>query len=127
MLMSVRRVVPDIKSDKLEESRGFYVDLLGFEVAMDMGWIITFASPTNPTAQINIMERDATASVCPDISIEVADVNEIYAKAVRCGAEICYPLTDEAWGVRRFFVSDPSGVVINVLTHGEFTADRESS
>ncbi len=117
--MSVRRVVPDIKSDKLHESRAFYVDLLGFEVAMDMGWIMTFVSPTNPTAQINVMDGDATASIDPNISIEVADVDAVYAEAVRRGAEICHPLTDEPWRVRRFFVRDPNGVVINVLSHGK--------
>ncbi len=117
--MSVRRVVPDIKSEKLNESRDFYVNVLGFEVAMDMGWIITFVSPSNPTAQISVMERDATASVHPNISIEVADVDAVYAEAVRRSAEIRHPLTDEPWGVRRFFVSDPNGVVINVLSHGD--------
>ena len=36
--MSVRRVVPDIKSKHLDESRAFYVDFLGLKVGMDMGW-----------------------------------------------------------------------------------------
>ncbi len=31
--------------------------------------------------------------------------------------DIVHPLTDEAWGVRRFFVRDPDGHVINVLSH----------
>jgi hypothetical protein len=39
--MSIRRVVPDITSDRLDESRDFYTAFLGFEVAMDMGWIVT--------------------------------------------------------------------------------------
>ena len=29
---------------------------------------------------------------------------------------IVYPLSDEPWGVRRFFVADPNGVVINILS-----------
>jgi uncharacterized glyoxalase superfamily protein PhnB len=29
-----------------------------------------------------------------------------------------HPLTDESWGVRRFFVRDPEGNVVNVLSHG---------
>jgi hypothetical protein len=28
-----------------------------------------------------------------------------------------YPLTNEPWGVRRFFVTDPNGIVINVMSH----------
>jgi catechol 2,3-dioxygenase-like lactoylglutathione lyase family enzyme len=117
--MSIRRVVPDITSERFGASRDFYVGLLGFELAMDTEWIMTFASPTNPTAQVSVMKRDATASVQPDVSVEVADVDGLYARAQRRGDDIAYPLTDEAWGVRRFFVRDPNGVVINVLSHSE--------
>jgi hypothetical protein len=28
-----------------------------------------------------------------------------------------YPLTDEPWGVRRFFVRDPNGMIVNVVSH----------
>jgi len=47
-LMSIRRVVPNIKSKSLEDSRAFYVDVLGFKVGMDMGFIVTLVSPSNP-------------------------------------------------------------------------------
>ena len=117
--MSIRRVVPDITSQRFAESRDFYVGLLGFEQAMDTEWIMTFASPTNPTAQVSVMKRDATAPVQPAMSIEVDDVDAVHAHAVRRGDDIVYPLTDEPWGVRRFFVRDPNGVVINVLSHVE--------
>jgi len=115
--MSVSRVVPNIRSDRFDECRTFYVELLGFEVAMDMGWIMTFVSPTNPTAQISVMRSDATAPVVPQLSVEVADVDAVHAEAVRRGLEIVYPLTDESWRVRRFFVIDPNRVVLNVVSH----------
>ncbi|MFY1692060.1 VOC family protein [Plantactinospora sp. WMMB782] len=39
-------------------------------------------------------------------------------EAVRTtGAEIVHPITDEQWGVRRFFVRDPDGNVVNVVSH----------
>jgi catechol 2,3-dioxygenase-like lactoylglutathione lyase family enzyme len=115
--MSIRRVMPDIRSDRFDECRTFYVELLGFEVAMDMGWIMTFVSPSNPTAQISVMRSDATAPVVPQLTVEVADVDAVHAEAVRRGLEIVYPLTDESWGVRRFFVVDPNRVVLNVMSH----------
>jgi catechol 2,3-dioxygenase-like lactoylglutathione lyase family enzyme len=115
--MSIRRVMPDIRSDRFDECRTFYVELLGFEVAMDMGWIMTFVSPTNPTAQISVMRSDATAPVVPQLTVEVTDVDAVHAEAVRRGLEIVYPLTDESWGVRRFFVVDPNRVVLNVVSH----------
>ena len=115
--MSIRRVVPDIKSQNLAESRAFYVDFLGLELAMDMGFIVTFVSPSNPTAQISILRDDGGSTPLPDVSVEVADVDHVHQRAVERGLEIVYPLTDEPWGVRRFFVVDPNGTILNVMSH----------
>ena len=52
-----------------------------------------------------------------DMSVEVADVNAAHADALARGLDIVYPLTDEPWGIRRFFVREPSGTVLNVASH----------
>jgi uncharacterized glyoxalase superfamily protein PhnB len=114
--MSIRRVMPDIRSEAMEESRNFY-GLLGFEEVMNLGWVMTLASPSNPTAQVTFMSHDKTAPVAPDMSVEVDDVDAAYAVMQESGAEVVHPLQDEEWGVRRFFVRDPNGRVINVLSH----------
>jgi catechol 2,3-dioxygenase-like lactoylglutathione lyase family enzyme len=114
--LTIRRVVPDIKSRNLPDSRAFYVDFLGMDLAMDMGFVMTFVSPINPTAQISVV-RDEGSTLLPHVSIEVADVDQVHKRAMERGLEIVYPLTDEPWGVRRFFVVDPNGTVINVLSH----------
>ncbi|MGW5328301.1 VOC family protein [Streptomyces sp. NPDC004014] len=114
--MAVRRVVPVIKSESERESREFY-GLLGFQEVMDLGWITTLASPSAPAAQVSVMTNDETAPVTPDMSVEVDDVDTAYAVMRDSGAEIVHPLRDEEWGVRRFFVRDPSGRVVNVLSH----------
>ncbi|WP_030247969.1 VOC family protein [Streptomyces sp. NRRL S-350] len=114
--MAVRRVVPNIRSQAVQESREFY-GLLGFEEVMDHGWIVTLASPSSPGAQISVMTGDRTAPVDPDLSVEVDDVDAAYALLRDSGAQILHPLQDEEWGVRRFFVRDPSGRVVNVLGH----------
>jgi predicted enzyme related to lactoylglutathione lyase len=115
--MSIRRVVPNLKSERFDESRKFYTEFLGFKVAMDMGWVVTFASPSNPTAQVTLLARSDSSAPHPDISIEVADVDALHAQAVARGLQIVYPLTDEPWGARRFHVVDPNGVVINIMSH----------
>jgi predicted enzyme related to lactoylglutathione lyase len=115
--MSVRRIVPDIKSKHLDASRQFYVDVLGLEVAMDMGSIVTLVSPSNPTAQVSLMRDDDSSAILPQISIEVSDVDDVHSRAVSRGLKIVYPLTNEPWGVRRFFVIDPNGTIINVMCH----------
>ena len=48
---------------------------------------------------------------------EPAAVDAAHAEAVRRGLRVVYPLTDEPWGVRRFFVEDPGGTIVNVLAH----------
>jgi catechol 2,3-dioxygenase-like lactoylglutathione lyase family enzyme len=115
--MGARRVVPDLSSTPLEAAKGFYGDLLGLRPLMDHGWIVTLADPERPDAQIGLMTHDATAPVIPDVSVQVDDVDACHAAAVQAGAEIVYPLTLKPRGVRRFFVRDPDGHMINVLSH----------
>jgi catechol 2,3-dioxygenase-like lactoylglutathione lyase family enzyme len=113
--VTIRRVVPNIRSDRPAETRDFLVDLLGFQVVMDIGWVATLAPPDDPSHQINIIGSDDPAA--PGISIEVKDVDAVHAKALELGLEIAYPLRDEEWGVRRFMLRDPSGTTVNVLSH----------
>jgi hypothetical protein len=72
--MNIRRVVPDIRSKNMDESRRFYVDFLGFNVGMDMSFITTFLSPDNPTSQISVLKDDGSSGLLPNVSIEVEDV-----------------------------------------------------
>jgi catechol 2,3-dioxygenase-like lactoylglutathione lyase family enzyme len=113
--VTIFRSVPNVSSERPRESRDFFVQLLGFEVAMDMGWVVTVASPINPTAQVTIVGNDDPAA--PGISVEVDNVNEVHARAVEHRFEIAYPLRDEEWGVRRFMLREPGGTMVNVLSH----------
>ncbi|GAB3010595.1 VOC family protein [Streptomyces pseudoechinosporeus] len=117
--MTVRRIIPDFQTDSEEsmaQSRDFY-GRLGLEEVMNLGWVMTLASPSNPTAQLIFITEERTAPVVPDLSVEVEDVDAVYAEVLASGAEIVRDLRDEEWGVRRFFVRDPNGRVVNVLTH----------
>jgi catechol 2,3-dioxygenase-like lactoylglutathione lyase family enzyme len=115
MHMTIRRAVPNIRADRPAETRDFFVDVLGFEVAMDLDWVLTLAAPENPSIQIQIMSGDDPSA--PGISVEVEDVDAVHANAVERGFEITYALRDEEWGVRRFMLREPSGTTINVLSH----------
>jgi catechol 2,3-dioxygenase-like lactoylglutathione lyase family enzyme len=115
--VAIKRIVPNIMSHQPDLCRDFYVKFLGLQMAMDMGWVATYVSPTNPTAQVTVIRAGEAASVQPAISVEVEDADRAHADAVACGYRVVYPLTDEPWGVRRFWVEDPNGVVINVMSH----------
>jgi catechol 2,3-dioxygenase-like lactoylglutathione lyase family enzyme len=113
--MTASRAVPNLRSDRPAETRDFFVGLLGFEVAMDLGWVVTVTSPANPSAQVNIIGNEDPSA--PGISVGVPDVDAVHARAVELGLEIAYPLRDEEWGVRRFMLREPSGTVVNVVAH----------
>ena len=114
--MTVKRVMPDLETPDTAASQRFYTDVLGFETVMDMGWIVTLADPSGG-GQVSLFTHEATGPVVPVMSVEVDDVDAAYEAALAAGAEIVHPLTDEEWGVRRFFVRDPAGHVVNVLAH----------
>ena len=88
--------MPNVRSDRPTETREFFVELLGFEVAMDMGWVVTVISPTNPSAQVTIIGNDDLAA--PGISVEVDDVDAVHARAAEQGAEIAYPRVTRSGG-----------------------------
>jgi catechol 2,3-dioxygenase-like lactoylglutathione lyase family enzyme len=112
--MTVRRVVPIITVADVDTARDAYVQILGMSEVMNHGWIITLADDRQ---QLSLLTRDLTAEVNPTVSIEVDDVDAAHAAAVTAGLRIVHPLGDEQWGVRRFFFEDPSGNVVNVLSH----------
>lgn len=118
--VSIRRIVPNIYSNDLEKNKQFYTGFLEMELAMDMEWILIFISKENPTAQISIFRNEKkklldNASIF--ISIEVSNVDRLYERAKKLNIEIVYPVTNEPWGVRRFFVKDPNGATLNLLAH----------
>lgn len=118
--IKVHRIVPNIYTDDMEASMVFYQYFLALEPVMDMGWIMTFASRENPKVQINIFKNEKEER--PDqtgifLSVEVSDVDTMYARAGELSYPVIYDIRDEPWGVRRFFVKSPEGATINLLTH----------
>lgn len=113
--MEIQRVVPDLTVTDLAAAVRQHTAVLGLDVVMDHGWIVTLADATGH--QLSLMTRDATAETNPDVSVFVDEVEEAYAAAQAADVEIVHPLTEEEWGVRRFFYRDASGHVVNVGQH----------
>ena len=113
----IHRIVPNLKVRDAGVGHEFYVDFLGLAKEFDLGWVASFRSPTNPSVQVSIVSGEPTAPEPSSLSVNVADVDAAYADAQRRGYEIVHPLTHEPWGVRRFFVRDPHGVVFNIVGH----------
>ena len=118
--MRVTGINANLPVADIAAARDFYTDYLGLSVEeFNLGWVARYRSPTGAAA-VQLVTRDATAPDDSVISVHVgAGVDEAYAQAKRRGYEIVYPLTDEAWGVRRFFVRAPDGNVINMVSHSD--------
>jgi predicted enzyme related to lactoylglutathione lyase len=112
--MVVARIVPNRYADDPQTGKAFFNDVLGLETAMEIGFISTYRSDTQPMAQISILTDDPSG-LRPAYSVGVDDVDAVHARAVEAGHEILYALRDEPWGVRRFFVRDPLGDIANVV------------
>jgi len=122
--MTVTRLLPNICTDRMAETRDFYVGLLGFVVGFEHhGWYIQVSSPTNPQLQIGIVRRDheftPKAFQQPAqgvmISVQVEDVDTAYAAALKRGFRVAQELRDESFGMRRFMVADPNGLLVNIF------------
>ena len=117
--MILRRIVPNLNVDNAATGHDFYEEFLGLRKEFDLGWVASFRSPTNPSVQVSLVSGDPTAPEPSAFSVAVGDVDAAYAEAQRRGYEIVHSLTHEPWGVRRFFVRDPHGVVVNIVGHAD--------
>ena len=115
--MKVRRVVANIETADPARAHTFYADILGLDLLMDMDWIRTYGSKTPMSVQVSFMSEGGSKTPVPDLSIEVDDLDDALAKFKKGGFAIEYGPVVEPWGVRRFFVRDPFGRLVNVLTH----------
>jgi predicted enzyme related to lactoylglutathione lyase len=115
--MTVLRVVTNIDTSSIEEVQRFYETLFDMVVVMNHGWLVTLDSGETAATQLNIAKAGGSGTPVPDISIEVSDVDEVYRRVKTLGLDIVYELTDEPWGVRRFYLRDPTGKLLNVMAH----------
>ena len=115
--MAVKRIVANIRADDMEAAKSFYRDILDLDVAMDFGWIVTFAADAAAAPQVSVAAEGGSGTPVPDLSIEVDNLDDVHARIVESGHAVEYGPVAEPWGVRRFFVRDPFGRLLNILTH----------
>ena len=115
--MKVKRIVSNVAATNLQNADALYRDVLGLEILMDLGWIRTYGSRSNMPIQVSVALEGGSGMSVPDMSIEVDDVEAALGKVRKAGIPIEYGPTTEPWGVRRFFIRDPFGTLINILQH----------
>jgi catechol 2,3-dioxygenase-like lactoylglutathione lyase family enzyme len=115
--MQVKRIVANIAARDVADARRFYGDVFGLDILMDLGWIATYGSAQTMQTQLSVMSEGGSGTPVPDLSIEVDDVDAALARVAEAGFAVEYGPADEPWGVRRFYVRDPFGKLVNVLSH----------
>ncbi|KWC87700.1 VOC family protein [Burkholderia cepacia] len=115
--MKVKRIVANIDSRSIDDAKRFYQRIFGLDLLMDHGWIATYGNAEKMDVQISFASQGGAGTPTPDLSIEVDDVDEALARVHAAGIPVEYGPADEPWGVRRFYVRDPFGKLVNVLAH----------
>jgi catechol 2,3-dioxygenase-like lactoylglutathione lyase family enzyme len=115
--VKVKRIVANVSARDVDKASAFYEEILGLDVLMDLGWIRTYGSDSRMTTQVSMMSEGGSGTAVPDMSIEVDNVEEALVRVRRAGIAIEYGPADEPWGVRRFYIRDPFGKLINILQH----------
>lgn len=115
--MTVKRIITNIAASDPGAARRFYGEVLGLDLLMDHGWIATWGSGEQMAVQVSFASEGGSGTPVPDLSIEVEDVDATLAAMRKAGFAIEYGPADEPWGVRRFYVRDPFGKLVNILSH----------
>jgi len=115
--VKVKRIVANIPTPDTAAAKRFYGDALGLQCLMDHGWIVTYGNDEQSSVQVSVASQGGSNTPTPDLSIEVDDVDEAFRRMKSAGFPALYGPVDEPWGVRRFYVRDPFGRIVNILAH----------
>ena len=115
--MEVKRIVVNLPATDPAKASAFYQEIFGLTVAMDQGWIQTLTNDATMPVQITMASEGGSGTELPAASIEVDDLDEVLARANKASIAIEYGPVTEPWGVRRFYIRDPFGHLLNVLQH----------
>ena len=127
----VGEMVTAIYSNDIAESKLFYGKLLGLEVIFDSDWVVQLSSPANKSINLTLQprehdlipERFRKAPQGFSIAFVVPDADEVFRRALEMGLEIIQEPKNEAYGQRRFLTVDPNGMLLDVSSDCEPSAE----
>lgn len=115
--MQVTRIIPNLPAEDPAALAGFYARVFGLEVEFDMGWICFLSGAEERPARLQVASEGGSGTALPAISIGVDDLDAALARLRAEGAGPVYGPVEEPWGVRRFYLRDPAGNLVNVVKH----------
>ncbi|GAA3444635.1 VOC family protein [Planomonospora venezuelensis] len=122
--MAVNRILTNILSDRLPETRDFFTGLLGLQADFEEDWYVHLSAPGDPALEVAVWRRDH--GLIPEayreaprgtiLTFVVDDVDAVHERAVTMGATVVSPPRDRFYGQRSCLVLDPNGLLVDVST-----------
>jgi uncharacterized glyoxalase superfamily protein PhnB len=125
--MKPHTISPAFTTDKVAETKAFYVKYFNATITFDCGWYINLSFGA-PSATLQFMEpqgeeQQPGSGAGLIYNFAVDDVDREYTKLTGAGLEPVMPLEDHPWGDRGFAVQDPNGITIYLYSEREPSAD----
>lgn len=121
--MKINSYYPVLCVSSMKESVAFFKAHFAFEAVFENDWYTHLTMQGNP--QINLAIMDSTHESVPEsfrknaqgilLNFELDDVDSFYQECKSQKLSVILELRDEPWGQRHFILSDPSGVMIDVI------------
>jgi uncharacterized glyoxalase superfamily protein PhnB len=112
--MKIKRIDTTFSTEKLQESKDFYMDHFGFKLAYESDWYIELVTPAGDAGiSFTLPQREEGEFFNGKgmiLSFEVEDVEAEYNRLKEQNVTIYQDLQDKPWGERSFVVDDPNGV-----------------
>ena len=115
-----------IITEKLQETKKFYTDVLGFGTTFENEFYILMHTPDR-SAEISFLQADHPSQkpiFQPPfngkgvyLTMEVENVDKVYEQFKDRGIAIEFEIQDEPWGDRHFALIDPNGIGIDIVTY----------
>ncbi|MEV6400769.1 VOC family protein [Streptomyces sp. NPDC051907] len=123
--MKLTSFYPVVCTSRIQESRAFYTELLGFEPTFEADWYVSLRRPGPLPYELALL--DHSHPTLPEayrtpvqgllLNFEVEDVDAEWDRlVVQGGLRPELELRSEDFGQRHFIVADPNGVLIDVIT-----------
>lgn len=112
--MKIKRIDTTFSTEKLQESKEFYMNHFGFKLAYESDWYIELVTPAGDAGiSFTLPQREEGEFFNGKgiiLSFEVEDVEAEYNRLKEQNVPIYQELQDKPWGERSFVVDDPNGV-----------------
>lgn len=115
-----------IITEKLQETKKFYTEVLNFGVSFENEFYLLMHTP-DESAEIGFLLpnhpsqkpifQSAFSGKGVYLTIEVENVDEVYNQLKEKGIQMEIEIRDEPWGDRHFAIVDPNGIGVDIVTY----------